>query len=86
MGEARTGGGMTKHQAIQIFEERKVRTVWDDQAEKWYFSIVDVIAVLTDSERTRKYWNDLKIKLKNERSEVSDYIGQLKMEAPDGII
>lgn len=75
---------MTKHEAIKVFEDRKVRTVWDDQAEKWYFSIVDVIAVLTDSDRPRKYWNDLKIKLKKEGSEVSDFIGQLKMQAPDG--
>jgi hypothetical protein len=75
---------MTKHEAIKIFEDRKVRTVWDDQGEKWYFSIVDVISVLTDSDRPRKYWNDLKIKLKKEGSEVSDFIGQLKLKAPDG--
>ena len=48
---------MTKKEAIKLFEERKVRTVWDDELEKWYFSIVDVIGVLTDSVDSRKYWN-----------------------------
>jgi len=75
---------MTKHEAIKIFEDRKVRTVWDADKETWYFSIIDVIAVLTDSDRPRKYWNDLKNKLVKEGSEVSEKIGQLKMEAPDG--
>lgn len=75
---------MTKHEAIKVFEERKVRTVWDADKETWYFSIIDVIAVLTDSDRPRKYWNDLKNKLVKEGSEVSDFIGQLKMRAPDG--
>lgn len=53
---------MTKKEALQLFEQRKVRTVWDDQEEKWYFSIVDVIAVLTETDRPRKYWSDLKKK------------------------
>ena len=75
---------MTKHEAIKIFEDRKVRTVWNADKEVWYFSIIDVIDVLTDSDRTRKYWSDLKNKLKKEGSEVSEKIGQLKMEAPDG--
>ena len=51
---------MTKKQALQLFEERKVRTVWDDQEEKWYFVIVDVVAVLTDSENPQTYWCVLK--------------------------
>ena len=55
---------MTKKQAIQLFEERKVRTVWDDEQEKWYFSIVDVVAVLTDSENPQTYWRVLKNRLK----------------------
>ena len=60
---------MTKKQEIQLFEEKKVRTVWDDAAEKWYFSIVDVVAVLTGSKdylTARKYWNKLKQRLREE--------------------
>ena len=51
---------MTQQNALQIFEAKKFRTIWDDEQEKWYFSIVDVIEVLTDNERPRKYWSDLK--------------------------
>jgi prophage antirepressor-like protein len=69
---------------IQIFEEKKVRTVWDDETEEWFFSIIDVIEVLTETERPRKYWNDLKKKLLTEGSQLSEKIGQLKMLAPDG--
>jgi hypothetical protein len=75
---------MTKQQALKIFEEKKVRTVWDDEQEKWYFSIIDVIEVLTNNERPRKYWSDLKNKLKKEGSELSEKIGQLKLQAEDG--
>ncbi len=75
---------MTQSNKIQIFEERKVRTLWDDEQEKWYFSIIDVIEVLTDTDRPRKYWNDLKKKLQIEGSELSEKIGQLKMRATDG--
>lgn len=75
---------MTQKEAIKLFEEKKVRTVWDDETEEWYFSVIDVIAVLTDSDRPRKYWDDLKRKLIKEGSEVSDFIGQLKMLAADG--
>ena len=75
---------MTKVNAIQLFEDKKVRTAWDAEQEKWYVSIVDVIEVLTNSDRPRKYWSDLKSKLIKEGSEVSDKIGQLKMKAPDG--
>jgi len=69
---------------IKIFEEKKVRTVWDEDQEKWYASIVDVIEALTETDRPRKYWSDLKRKLKTEGSELSEKIGQLKMEAEDG--
>ncbi|MDR2962500.1 MAG: Bro-N domain-containing protein [Bacteroidales bacterium] len=69
---------------IQIFEEKKVRTAWDETTEEWYFSVVDVIEVLTDSPRPRKYWNALKTKLKEEGSELSQNMGQLKMIAEDG--
>lgn len=75
---------MKQHDAIKIFEDKKVRTVWDDTSETWYMSIIDVIEVLTNNERPRKYWNDLKAKLKKEGSEVSENIGQLKMVASDG--
>jgi prophage antirepressor-like protein len=69
---------------IQLFEEKKVRTIWDEEREEWYFSVTDVIEVLTGTDRPRKYWNDLKKKLKVEGSELSEKIGQLKMKAPDG--
>ncbi len=74
---------MTKETAIKLFESKRVRSVWDSEAEKWYFSIIDVIEVLTGSERPRKYWNDLKGKLRNEGSELSEKIGQLKMLSSD---
>lgn len=69
---------------VKIFEGKKVRTYWDEDKEKWFFSIVDIIEILTESERPRKYWADLKAKLKGEGSELSDKIGQLKMIAEDG--
>lgn len=70
--------------AIQIFEEKKVRTLWDVAEEKWYFSIIDAIEILTGTDRPRKYWNDLKSKLKKEGSQLSGKIGQLKMQSADG--
>lgn len=69
---------------IKIFENKKIRTAWDEEKENWYFSIVDVIAVLTESKEPRRYWSDLKIKLKNEGNELYDKIVQLKMIAADG--
>jgi hypothetical protein len=75
---------MQKETAIKLFESKQVRTVWSDEKEKWYFSIVDIIEILTGSDRPRKYWSDLKTKIKKEGSEVSEKIGQLKMESPDG--
>ena len=78
---------MTKKQAIQLFEAKKVRTVWDDEQEKWYFSIVDVCEVLTDSKdalTARKYWNKLKQRLKEEGNETVTNCHQLKMQAYDG--
>jgi len=71
---------MTKETAIKLFQDQRVRVHWDNDEEKWYFSIIDVIGVLTGSERPRKYWSDLKSKLKSEGSEVSEKIGQLKMK------
>ena len=69
---------------LKLFENKKIRYVWNAEEEDWYFSVVDVVEVLTDSERPRKYWNDLKRKLSDEGSELSDKIGQLKLPAADG--
>jgi hypothetical protein len=75
---------MTKENAIQLFDNKKVRTVWDAEQEKWFISIIDVIEVLTETDRSRKYWSDLKAKLKKEGSQLSENIGQLKMQSSDG--
>lgn len=75
---------MTKETAIKLFEEKQVRSLWDAEQEKWYISIVDVIEILTETDRPRKYWSDLKAKLKKEGSELSEKIGQLKMQFLDG--
>jgi hypothetical protein len=75
---------MTKETAIKLFNDKHIRTHWDDEQEKWYFSIIDVVEVLTDSPRPRKYWNALKTKLKAEGSELSHKLGQLKMQSADG--
>ena len=75
---------MTQKQAIQLFEERKVRTVWDDEAGKWYVSIVDVIAVLTESKDAAAYRRKLKQRLKAEGNETVTNCHGLKMTAPDG--
>ena len=75
---------MTQQQALQLFEEKKVRTVWDTDTEKWYFSVVDVVSVLTGTDRPRKYWSDIKKKLIKEGSQLSEKIGQFKMRADDG--
>lgn len=75
---------MTKKEAIKIFETKTVRTVWDDETEEWYFSIVDVVSILTESIDGRKYWNKLKQRLKKDGSEVVTNCHQLKMPAPDG--
>lgn len=75
---------MTKETAIKLFEEKQVRSIWDAEQEKWFISIVDVIEILTETDRPRKYWSDLKTKLKKEGSELSEKIGQLKMQSADG--
>jgi DNA-damage-inducible protein D len=72
---------------IKIFESKQVRTHWDENKKKWFFAIIDVVGILTGSERPRKYWNDLKVKLTQEGYiEVPEKIGQLKMTAKDGNI
>jgi hypothetical protein len=75
---------MTTQNKIQLFEEKKVRTVWNDEHGKWYFSIVDVVAILTDSPNPRKYWSVLKIRLKQEGSQLTTICSQLKMPSADG--
>ena len=73
-----------KKEAIKLFEERKVRTIWDDTHEKWYFSIVDVVAILTDSSNPQTYWRVLKKRLKEEGNETVTNCNALKLEAADG--
>ena len=75
---------MVKQNAIKVFEEKKVRTLWDSETEGWYFSVVDVVAVLTDSPNPRKYWSVLKTRLKKEGSELATNCSQLKMLSSDG--
>lgn len=75
---------MTKREALKLFEDRKIRTVWDDEQEKWYFSIVDVVAVLTDSVDPTAYWRKLKQRLKVEGNETVTNCHGLKMQAADG--
>ena len=75
---------MVKKQAIQLFQEQKVRTVWDDEQEKWYFSIVDVVRILTDSADPQAYWRKLKQRLKQEGNETVTNCHGLKMRAADG--
>ena len=75
---------MTQKQAIQLFEQKKVRTVWDTDKEKWYFSIVDVVAVLTESPNPRNYWKVLKHRLIKERNESGTNCNPLKMQSSDG--
>ena len=75
---------MTQKESIKLFEEKKVRTVWDDEREKWYFAIVDVVAVLTDSKDPSAYWRKLKQRLKEEGNETVTNCHSLKMRALDG--
>ena len=78
---------MTKKESLQLFETKKVRTIWDDEQEKWYFAIVDVVAVLTDQsdyQTSRKYWNKLKQRLKEEGNETVTNCHQFKLQAADG--
>jgi len=70
--------------AIKLFESKKIRSVWNAEKEKWYFSIVDVVEILTDSPNPRKYWSVLKTRLKKEDSQLTTNCSQLKMQAADG--
>lgn len=69
---------------IKLFEDVEIRSIWNEDEQQWYFSVVDIVAVLSGSIQPRKYWNDLKTKLKREGSELSEKIGQLKMKSSDG--
>ena len=75
---------MAKNNTVRLFEDKRIRTYWDEDKGKWYFSIVDVIQVLTESSIPRRYWSDLKIKLKGEGFELYDKIVQLKLVSSDG--
>ena len=75
---------MTKKGSIKIFEDRKIRSLWDDEAEEWYFSIVDVVAVLTDSVNPTAYWRKLKERLKKEGNQTVTDCHAFKMRAVDG--
>lgn len=75
---------MTKQNQLQIFNDRKVRTVWDSESEEWYFSVVDVVEALTESDNPRRYLSDLKRKLRKEGSELYENIVQLQLPAADG--
>ena len=75
---------MTKINAIQLFENKKVRAIWDSEQEKWYVSIVDVVAALTDSPNPNNYWKVLKNRLKKEGSQLVTDCNQLKMQSSDG--
>jgi len=75
---------MTKETAIKLFEEKQVRSVWDAEQEKWFISIVDVVAVLTESPNPRKYWSVLKTRLRAEGSQLTTICSQLKLQSSDG--
>ena len=75
---------MTKETGIKLFEEKQVRAVWDDAQEKWYISRIDVIEMIVGSQKPRKQWNARKTKLKNEESELSHKLGQMKVQSADG--
>ena len=75
---------MTKKTDIKLFEEKQVRTFCDENSEKWYLSVIDIISTLTESTIPKRYWPNLKMKLTREGSELYDKIVQLKFKAPDG--
>ena len=75
---------MSKETAIKIFKQKKIRSHWNEEEEKWYFSVIDIIEVLTDSPNARKYWSVLKTRLKKEGNQLATNCSQLKMQAADG--
>lgn len=75
---------MAPVQSLKLFEDSRIRALWDENEEEWYFSIVDIVAVLTGTSNPRRYWSDLKRKLDEEGSQLYDFIVQLKMLSEDG--
>lgn len=75
---------MVPIQSLKVFEDSRIRTVWSEEEEEWYFSVVDIVGVLTGSSNPRRYWSDLKRKLEDEGSQLYDKIVQLKMKSSDG--
>ena len=75
---------MDKETAIKLFEDKRVRVLWDEEQEKWFFSIIDVVGVLSESDNSRKYWSVLKTRLKVEGNQLATNCSQLKMKAEDG--
>ena len=75
---------MNKETSVKIFESKQVRSLWDEDEAKWYFSIIDIIEILTASPNPRKYWSVLKTRLKKEGSQLATNCSQLKMQSVDG--
>jgi hypothetical protein len=75
---------MTRKDALKLFEDKKVRSIWDGEQEKWFLSLVDIIEILTDSPNPRKYWSVLKTRLKKDGSQLATNCSQLKMQSADG--
>jgi hypothetical protein len=75
---------MDENNKIQLFEDKRIRYAWDAEKQEWLFSVIDVVEVLTGTDNPRRYWSDLKRKLKAEGSQLYEKIVQLKMTAPDG--
>ena len=75
---------MTKENAIKLFQDHRVRVLWDEEKEKWFFSIVDIVGILTESVNPNNYWKVLKSRLKKEGSKLVTNCNQLKMESSDG--
>ncbi len=75
---------MTIKYSIRFYKDKEVRAIWDEDNSKWWFSVVDIVWILSESDRPRKYWSDLKVKLKSDKTEMSEKIGQLKLRASDG--
>ena len=75
---------MSMTEIVKMFGERKIRSVWEDETETWYFSVIDVVAVLTESTNPRNYWKMLKTRLKHEGNQTATNCNRLKLRAEDG--
>ena len=74
-------GGLDMYDEIKIFEGNRIRSIWNEEKEEWYFSIIDILGILTESENPRKYWSVFKVRLKKEGNELATICSQLKMKA-----